>query len=702
MGRVESSVPESSKRNTGSTPDTPEKDARPAIGAVVLAAGTSSRMGTAKALLSLGQASVLERVVATLRQAGVSEIVVVTGHREEELEPVLARLGVRWVRNPDYEQGMFSSIQTGVRVLSARVEAFFVWPVDCALVPPEVPARLIDQLAPSGAPGAAVLHPCCLGKRGHPPLLSARLRRALVEAPPSTNLRAFLNACEASNEAGTLEVEVRNPTILMDMDTPEDYERMCKFALAIDRAAAPPILDHLDQTAKGPSSLLEETADQGSAPDSNQKVPRPCTEALILSDEDCLYLLGILGVPHNVQRHCQAVADLTSALGRALEQQGQVLDLNLLRSASLLHDLAKGVRKHAVVAQEILQTMGLKRLGEVVGHHMVIPPELVRSRTLSEEELVYLADKLVQEDRIVTLEERTRQALREHTGDEAALRAVKERMKLAARILGKVEAALGRPALAEVRIHLLRHAATTASDEPRRFVGQSDVPLSEKGVLQAQRLAARLKNVRFDAAYTSDLARCIFTAQVVLQAGKIFRTDRQANEIASQTKAAVKSPGVGAIPLHQEPHLREIDTGLWEGLTREEAEHFYPQDFAQRERDIAATPFPGGESFADLRARVVSAFERIVAREVANLVAADARTRNVLMVSHKSANRVLLGHLLGLSLENALELPQDYCATNLIRVVVLPDGSRQMYVEELQAALRHPTGRRFQSSIPPC
>ena len=623
----------------------PQSEVLPSFGAIVLAAGTASRMGRKKALLALGETSALERVVTALRQAGVSQIVAVTGYQEQELRPELARLSVRWVHNPHYKKGMFSSVQAAAAALKnspgpAALEAFFVWPVDCPLVPPQVLERVLVAYQ-QAKPAANVIHHCCLGRRGHPPLLAASLLDPLVQAKPTMNLRVFL----ADHESKALGVEVDNPTILMDMDTPEDYQRMCRFARILDQATG------LDLAA-------EPTARRATALDKPTKpVAGKSGSTAYLTDKDCAYLLEILGVPDHVQRHCQAVAELATAMGRLLVAQGQALDLGLVRSASLLHDLAKGRHKHAVVAEEILSSLGLRRLGKVVGCHMVIPADLVDNDTLSEEGLVYLADKLVREDQIVHLEERGAGTLPLYGSDPAALQGARQRIGAAIRLLNKVEQILGRRAITEVRFYLVRHAQSIAPENPRRFVGQADHPLSEEGVAQAQELALRLKDIPFDAAYTSDLSRCLSTVEILLGA---------------------PNP---ATPVHKKPALREIDTGLWEGLSAEEAKRLFPQEYARREEDVAATPFPGGESFEELEKRVAAAFERILSREKACLEAADKRLRNVLLVGHKNTNRMLLKYLLGLPFDQALSLPQDYCALNLIRVVTLADGSRQVYVE---------------------
>lgn len=234
-------------------------------------------MGDVKALLPLGGPSALERVVAALRAAGVDEIVVVTGYHAVQLRPELDRLKVQAANNSHPERGMFSSIQTGVAALTAASEAFFVLPVDYALARPAVLAAVTQRLAEGGAD---VVHPCCAGVRGHPPLLSTRLRAPLMEASPDINLRLFLE----TNAPQTLEVEVDDLTVLMDMDGPDDLERMRRFA----RFVATP----------GEADAL--------------------AEAPTLTEADALHILSLLQAPDRVVAHCRAVAALGETLAAAL------------------------------------------------------------------------------------------------------------------------------------------------------------------------------------------------------------------------------------------------------------------------------------------------------------------------------------------------------------------------------------------------
>jgi molybdenum cofactor cytidylyltransferase len=374
---------------------------------IVLAAGKSSRMGTTKPLLPLGATTVIERVAASASRAGVADTVVVTGHDSDKLAPVLDRLAVRRAHNPDYESGMFSSVQTGVRALHEDVEAFFILPADYPLVR----AGVFDQLVHAFREGQdRILHPTCCGLRGHPPLIPGRYRAELLQANREDNLRSFLD-CHRNHE---VQVEVEDVTILMDMDTAEDYSRIGRFDRLLD--------------------IEKDSSDAHSA---------------TLPPEDALYLLSLLEVPDRVVRHCRSVAVVGEALAKALVPKVSSLDVDLVRAACLLHDLARAKPKHAVVAQTILDSLGLTRLGVIVGAHMVLPPEQLSTPLPTEEQLVYLADKLVIEDRIVGLEERATRARCRIGPDPAAAEGVESRMR-AARIISERVASILQCPVSEV------------------------------------------------------------------------------------------------------------------------------------------------------------------------------------------------------------------------------------------------------------
>ena len=188
------------------------------LAAVILAAGRSSRMGAFKPLLPFGPDTVIERVISTVREAGVETLRVVVGWQADLLIPVLDRHGIPWIRNERFEEGMYASIQAGVGSLPAGVSAFFLLPGDMPLVQAATLTRLMAEW--DQRPGG-ILYPCHEGRRGHPPLIAATYIPEILHGAPLGGLRVLLG--RHAQEARDIECE--DPGILVDLDTREEYRQ---------------------------------------------------------------------------------------------------------------------------------------------------------------------------------------------------------------------------------------------------------------------------------------------------------------------------------------------------------------------------------------------------------------------------------------------------------------------------------------------
>ena len=187
------------------------------IVAVVPAAGRSSRMGRAKALLPFGGATVLETVLMRLAEAGVmGSIVVLRPDLTEAAAPLALRRGARIGVNANPEAEMLDSIRLGLAAVMGDPDAIFIWPTDC----PSVSAGTLRALAHEASRERAVL-PVFGGRRGHPLLLGAGLLADVAAIPPAQGM----NALWRRRPEVLVEVDVADAGVLVDLDTPEDYEK---------------------------------------------------------------------------------------------------------------------------------------------------------------------------------------------------------------------------------------------------------------------------------------------------------------------------------------------------------------------------------------------------------------------------------------------------------------------------------------------
>ena len=189
------------------------------IGAVIVAAGMSSRMGDFKPMLNIGSISIAQRIVATFHQAGVDRIVVITGYNAQQLERHLSNSGLIFLRNVDYETTqMFDSAKIGLRYLQDKCDRILFTPVDIPLFT----AMTVTELIASGAELAC---PVCRGQTGHPLLIASSLVPALLNDSGEGGLAGAISRCGAA----MTQVPVDDPGILHDADTPADYRALLEY-----------------------------------------------------------------------------------------------------------------------------------------------------------------------------------------------------------------------------------------------------------------------------------------------------------------------------------------------------------------------------------------------------------------------------------------------------------------------------------------
>jgi alpha-ribazole phosphatase len=180
------------------------------------------------------------------------------------------------------------------------------------------------------------------------------------------------------------------------------------------------------------------------------------------------------------------------------------------------------------------------------------------------------------------------------------------------------------------RLYLIRHGEVEGTGTSR-YNGHADVALTEQGKAQYLRIRERLADAKITACYSSDLTRCMWGAELL---GAHF----------------------GIEPV-REPNLRELDIGIWEGMTWAELMEKYPEEWQARLADIVNYRVPGGENLLDLQGRIMPVVNGIVERH---------RDEEVLVVAHGGANRVILLDAVGAPLSALFNIEQNYCCLNII------------------------------------
>ena len=180
------------------------------------------------------------------------------------------------------------------------------------------------------------------------------------------------------------------------------------------------------------------------------------------------------------------------------------------------------------------------------------------------------------------------------------------------------------------RIHLIRHGQVVGHSQPR-YNGQTDVALTDIGVEQYHRLRERLAGTPLSACYTSDLSRCVTGARIICDQ-------------------------FGIDPVRRS-ELRELNIGVWEGMTWDEIKTAWPDEWHARLADLVNYRVPEGENLLDVAARVMPVIAEIVARH---------QGQEVLVVGHGGVNRIILLSAIGAPLAAMFNIEQTYGCYNII------------------------------------
>jgi molybdenum cofactor cytidylyltransferase len=195
------------------------KPAAPNIAALILAAGKSSRMGeTNKLTAEVDGAAMVARVVDAAIESGASPVIVVTGHQDNDVRAALAGRDVQFVHNPDYAEGLSTSLRAGAKALPDGLDAALV----CLGDMPDITATHIGRLAAAFDPeeGRTICVPTFAGKRGNPVLWGATFFAELQTLKGDTGAKHLIG----EHADAVCEVPMPDDASLRDIDTPEELE----------------------------------------------------------------------------------------------------------------------------------------------------------------------------------------------------------------------------------------------------------------------------------------------------------------------------------------------------------------------------------------------------------------------------------------------------------------------------------------------
>jgi molybdenum cofactor cytidylyltransferase len=190
------------------------------VSAVILAAGTSSRMGQAKQLLALGESTVLVQTLSHVQAADLHEIILVLGASAEAIRRQLpSAQQLKIVVNQAYQQGIASSLRAGLSAVDPQSDAALIVLGDQPFIRPLTLDRIVEEYRRSQAQIVIPLHQ---GQRGNPVLLDRSVFAEVMALQGDVGSRAIF----AKHLDQTVNVEVEDKAILLDLDDPADYQRL--------------------------------------------------------------------------------------------------------------------------------------------------------------------------------------------------------------------------------------------------------------------------------------------------------------------------------------------------------------------------------------------------------------------------------------------------------------------------------------------
>jgi len=204
------------------------------ISAVILAAGFSSRMGEFKALLPIEGKPAIVCLIEEIKKSGILDIVVVTGHERERLSSIITGYGVNEAYNPLYKSGMFSSVRQGLKQVSPKSNGCFLLPVDYPLIHENILKKLItesqnaksrDTESQNNGFHNDFIIPAYRGKKGHPLYIQKEYFSEIISYEGSKGLKGITDRYPDRMK----QIPVDYEGIVIDMDSPEDYDKIKRF-----------------------------------------------------------------------------------------------------------------------------------------------------------------------------------------------------------------------------------------------------------------------------------------------------------------------------------------------------------------------------------------------------------------------------------------------------------------------------------------
>jgi Uncharacterized MobA-related protein len=188
--------------------------------AIVLAAGMSTRMGQNKLLLGFKDKPLIAHAVDTLLASEIDEVIVVLGNEAGKVQEKLRGREVRLIENPDFREGLSSSVRVGVSAVSPQADGIMVYLADQPLLEPADVNRILRAFTHAKDVGKSIVVPFFGGQRGNPVILDSSFQEAILGVAGDVGCKGVIKRYPDQ----VFVVEMENDHVIRDMDTIEEYE----------------------------------------------------------------------------------------------------------------------------------------------------------------------------------------------------------------------------------------------------------------------------------------------------------------------------------------------------------------------------------------------------------------------------------------------------------------------------------------------
>lgn len=354
-------------------------------GAVIVAGGLSSRMKEFKPFMNIGHKTMIETTIINYQLLGVDNIVIVTGFRASDIEEKLRNFNIRMVKNEEYQSThMFDSICIGLRELKNICNKTFVTPVDSPFVQQFTLKKMIEEMENLSLD---IVQPSFEGRNGHPLLLGNNGIDIMLKHDGYMGMQGAITKTKNYKN-----ISFVDPGIILDADSMCDYLKLAEY------------YEH-----------------------------KNCPTVNL-----CEKIQEYFNMDENEKKHCDKVAYVALNICDNLKERGIILNKDIVKAACMLHDIAKGSPMHAKLGASWLKSMGYDEISEIVEEHMELK---TISNKLTEKEVVYLADKMVKIDNLVSINERFSYKEKLYSNDDKICSIIKKRKEQALQLYSLIKGA---------------------------------------------------------------------------------------------------------------------------------------------------------------------------------------------------------------------------------------------------------------------